>query len=75
MLSDIFQPFFRTAPGRESSSGGTGLGLSIASEAIRLHDGTITAENRKSGGLQVTITFPLRIPVPEEQLQNSMSEP
>jgi two-component system sensor histidine kinase CpxA len=66
MLADIFTPFFRTAPGRETSSGGTGLGLAIASEAVRLHDGTITAQNRKSGGLQVTITFPLRTPLPED---------
>jgi len=74
MLSDIFQPFFRTAPGRESSSGGTGLGLSIASEAVRLHDGTIAAQNRKGGGLQVTITLPLRVPVREEDLQPIMDE-
>ena len=74
MLSDIFRPFFRTAQGRESSSGGTGLGLSIASEAVRLHDGTITAQNRKGGGLQVTITLPLRVPVLEEDLQSIMSE-
>jgi len=74
MLSDIFQPFFRTAPGRESSSGGTGLGLSIASEAVRLHDGTITAQNRKGGGLQITITLPLRIPIGEEDLQHTMNE-
>ncbi|SRR5579884_46671 len=63
-LTDIFRPFFRTAPGRERQSGGTGLGLSIASEAIRLHDGTVTARNRPSGGLQVTITLPLRLPIP-----------
>lgn len=60
MLKDIFRPFFRTAPGRESQTGGTGLGLAIAFEAIRLHDGTIVAENRKSGGLQVVISLPLR---------------
>lgn len=47
MLTDIFLPFFRTAPGRESSSGGTGLGLAIANEAVQVHDGTITAQNRK----------------------------
>ena len=69
MLTDIFQPFFRTAPGRESSSGGTGLGLSIASDAIRLHDGVITAHNRKEGGLHVTMTLPLRSPTGEEALQ------
>jgi signal transduction histidine kinase len=69
MLSDIFLPFFRTAPGRESDSGGTGLGLSIAAEAVRLHDGEIGAQNRATGGLQVTITFPLRVPVPEQKSQ------
>lgn len=58
MLSDIFLPFFRTSPGRESDSGGTGLGLSIAAEAIRMHDGSITARNRKGGGLQVIMICP-----------------
>jgi two-component system sensor histidine kinase CpxA len=74
MLSDIFRPFFRTAPGRERDSGGTGLGLAIASEAVRLHDGTITAQNRMCGGLQVTITLPLRIPTRQEDLQHAMNE-
>jgi len=64
MLSDIFQPFFRTAPGRESSSGGTGLGLAIAGEAVRVHDGTIAAKNQENGGLEVIITLPLRPPTP-----------
>jgi signal transduction histidine kinase len=27
MLDDIFKPFYRTDPGRDSNSGGTGLGL------------------------------------------------
>jgi len=62
-LADIFRPFFRTAPGRETSSGGTGLGLAIASEAVRLHDGAIEAHNREGRGLQVTIRLPLRTPV------------
>jgi two-component system, OmpR family, sensor histidine kinase CpxA len=66
MLADIFRPFFRTAPGREASSGGTGLGLSIATEAIRMHDGAITAQNCKNGGLQITIRLPLRMPALEE---------
>lgn len=74
MLTDIFRPFFRTSPGRESNSGGTGLGLSIAAEAVRLHEGTITAENRQNGGLKVTITLPLRIPVTERELQASVTE-
>jgi two-component system sensor histidine kinase CpxA len=66
MLSDIFRPFFRTSPGRESNSGGTGLGLAIASEAVRLHDGTITARNHKDGGLLVTITLPMRTALEDE---------
>jgi two-component system, OmpR family, sensor histidine kinase CpxA len=69
MLQDIFAPFFRTAPGRETSSGGTGLGLAIASEAVRLHDGTIAARNRPGGGLQVTMRLPLRSPEAEGQGQ------
>ncbi len=68
MLSDIFLPFFRTSPGRESDSGGTGLGLAIASEAIRMHDGNITARNRKGGGLQVTMSLPLRTPIIEQEV-------
>jgi two-component system, OmpR family, sensor histidine kinase CpxA len=75
MLSDIFLPFFRTAPGRESGSGGSGLGLSIAAEAVRLHKGTIRARNRRRGGLRVTITLPLIAPTPEHELQISASSP
>jgi two-component system sensor histidine kinase CpxA len=75
MLSDIFRPFFRTAPGRESNSGGTGLGLAIAYEAIRLHDGTIMASNRAEGGLRVAITLPLRAPAGEEELQATTNHP
>lgn len=73
MLTDIFRPFFRTAPGRESNSGGTGLGLAIAAESVRLHDGTIIAENLENGGLKVTITLPLRIPTPDQELMPAVS--
>ena len=75
MLDEIFRPFFRTAPGRESHGGGAGLGLAIASEAVGLHDGMITAQNRKGGGLKVTITLPLRIPAHEENEQHTVSGP
>jgi two-component system, OmpR family, sensor histidine kinase CpxA len=65
MLGDIFKPFYRTDPGRDSNSGGTGLGLAIAAEAIRLHGGVISARNREGGGLQVTIRLAARIPTDE----------
>jgi two-component system, OmpR family, sensor histidine kinase CpxA len=75
MLVDIFQPFFRTAPGRESESGGAGLGLAIAAEAIRMHGGTIAAQNRKEGGLQVTIELPLTTPAAEPQIPQAATTP
>ncbi|SRR5579883_1326132 len=72
MLSDIFLPFFRTAPGRDRGSGGTGLGLAIAAEAVRLHDGTITARNRPDGGLEVAIKLPLIDP--KVELDSQLAE-
>jgi two-component system sensor histidine kinase CpxA len=67
MLQDIFRPFFRTAPGRESATGGTGLGLAIAKEAIEEHGGQIAASNREGGGLRVTMTLPMSdAPLEEE---------
>jgi two-component system sensor histidine kinase CpxA len=65
MLADIFKPFYRTDPGRESNSGGIGLGLAIAAEAVRLHNGIIMARNREGGGLQVTIQLALKTSVTE----------
>jgi two-component system, OmpR family, sensor histidine kinase CpxA len=56
-LQAIFQPFYRiNGEGRET--GGNGLGLAIASEAIRLHRGTIRAENLPHTGLEIIIQLP-----------------
>jgi len=59
-LLQIFQPFFRVNPksGAVMGNGGTGLGLAIALEAIRLHGGTILAQNADPTGLEVKITLP-----------------
>src|SRR5258707_184953 len=56
-LQAIFQPFYRIS-GDEQATGGNGLGLAIASEAIRLHRGTIRAENLRPNGLQIIIRLP-----------------
>lgn len=56
-LQQIFQPFYRVSEARERSSGGVGLGLSIAERTIKLHGGTIRAENLKDG-LLVTLEIP-----------------
>jgi two-component system, OmpR family, sensor histidine kinase CpxA len=57
-LQAIFQPFYRIS-GDGPATGGNGLGLAIASEAIRLHRGTISAENLRPTGLQVIIHLPV----------------
>ncbi|KTD49455.1 sensor histidine kinase CpxA [Legionella rubrilucens] len=57
-LDKIFNPFYRVDTSREKKTGGYGLGLSIAQQAIALHNGSIIANNRAEGGLQVIITLP-----------------
>ncbi len=54
-LDSLFDPFFTTKDIGE----GLGLGLSIAFGIVEDMNGTITAENRKSGGARFTITLPL----------------
>lgn len=59
-LANIFRPFHRVAVARDRQSGGTGLGLAIADRVVRLHGGTIRAENIAPQGLQVEIDLPLQ---------------
>jgi signal transduction histidine kinase len=60
-LTQIFEPFFRVEEGGDEKTGGIGLGLSIAKRAVRLHRGTITAQNAYPG-LRVQIAIPTRVP-------------
>ncbi|HYL92163.1 MAG TPA: ATP-binding protein [Alphaproteobacteria bacterium] len=62
-LEHIFEPFYRVSEARERLSGGAGLGLSIAERTVKLHGGSISAEN-DTGGLSVTILLPLA-PMPD----------
>jgi two-component system sensor histidine kinase CpxA len=57
-LGHIFEPFYRVSEARERTSGGVGLGLSIAERTVKLHGGTIRAENAPDG-LLVTLELPL----------------
>lgn len=59
MLEKIFEPFVRTSTARDRQSGGHGLGLAIAKRAINLHNGTITAQNIKEGGMNIKIQLPV----------------
>lgn len=56
-LKDIFQPFYRVAAARDRQSGGTGLGLAIAERVVRIHGGTIRAENASPRGLRIKSLF------------------
>lgn len=56
-LHQIFLPFHRA----NSSGGnnGAGLGLAIADRVVRLHHGSIEADNARGGGLVISIQLPL----------------
>ena len=53
-LSQVLDPFFTTKQEGE----GTGLGLSVSYGIIKEHDGDIRLENRREGGVKVTIRIP-----------------
>jgi signal transduction histidine kinase len=57
-LQEIFQPFYRVGDARDRFSGGSGLGLSITERAVRLHGGTVRAENCTDGGLLIELQLP-----------------
>jgi signal transduction histidine kinase len=52
-LKNIYDPFFT------GKSTGTGIGLAISKRFTEAAGGSINAENRKEGGLAVTLVFPL----------------
>ncbi len=61
-VSRLFEPFYRPEAARGRTTGGSGLGLAITKRCIEACGGTVAAKNRQGGGLEVTITLPLRIP-------------
>lgn len=58
-LNDIFAPFARLESARDKQSGGYGLGLAIVKEAMSVMKGKVKAENRKEGGLRISLLFPV----------------
>ena len=57
-LQRIFERFY-TDRGENAAFGEhSGLGLSISRQIVEAHGGTITAENRETGGTRFTITLP-----------------
>jgi two-component system sensor histidine kinase CpxA len=58
-LKDIFRPFYRMDDSRTRETGGAGLGLAITERALRLHGGTVKADNLQGGGLVVELRLPV----------------
>lgn len=57
-LQAVFEPFYRVSDSRNSQTGGTGLGLAIAAQALRQHQGQISASLPTAGGLAVLLQWP-----------------
>ena len=54
----LLEPFERLDQAR-GSIGGSGLGLAIAHRIVMVHNGKLELLNRRTGGLNVKLTFPL----------------
>jgi two-component system, OmpR family, phosphate regulon sensor histidine kinase PhoR len=57
-LQRIFDPYFRAAAVRESSTPGTGLGMGIVRTIIEEHSGTLEIESEQGSGTTVTMRLP-----------------
>jgi two-component system sensor histidine kinase CpxA len=73
-LQAIFQPFYRINADADTT-GGNGLGLAIAAEAIRMHRGTIRAENIRPTGLEIIIQLPVGPEMPSREGELATPQP
>jgi len=62
MREAIFERFRQAETGPTRQFGGTGLGLAIARDFVRLHGGTLHAEEAAGGGARFVVELPLRAP-------------
>lgn len=54
-LKRLYDPFFTSSPVGD----GMGLGLTFAYHIVRNYEGTTRIRNRETGGIEITLTFPL----------------
>jgi len=73
----VFERFFRVDPDRSRKAGGTGLGLSIVRRIVLLHGGEIKLSDAKTQGTQVTVRWPIPLPVAplQEVVDNHIIHP
>ncbi len=57
-LPKVFEPFYRVEQSRSKHTGGYGLGLSISQKVTEAHQGQISINNRKGGGIEVIVRLP-----------------
>ena len=57
-LGKVGEPFYRPDTSRSRDSGGAGLGLAIVRAVAAAHGGSLVLENRPTGGLRATLSFP-----------------
>ncbi len=57
-LPHLFEPFYRGRAAVDAQTRGFGLGLALARRIAESHGGTLTAENRASGGARFLLTLP-----------------
>lgn len=57
-MARVFMPFYRLEHSRCRDTGGVGLGLAVTQSIINAHGGNIQMENRRGGGLRVTVELP-----------------
>jgi two-component system OmpR family sensor kinase len=61
----IFEPFFRSDPGRSRDRGGSGLGLSIVAAVVAAHQGAVRVSETPGGGATFSVELPLAGTSPE----------
>ena len=71
-LKRLFEPFFRGS--QIPLKKGHGLGLAIARQIVVNHGGGIDAENRREGGLRVTVRLPRVVPDAPDDVEPSNAQ-
>jgi two-component system sensor histidine kinase VanS len=62
LLSTLTEPFQRGTQRIRGDHAGVGLGLAIVQSIVRAHDGALTLEARREGGIRVTVRIPSSAP-------------
>ena len=57
-LIRIFEPMFQGNRNHNYNNGSTGIGLSIVAAIVKLHGGTVKADNISKQGLRITMVLP-----------------